>query len=281
MKLSITAIGRRGGQPRALGVGEHAAGDVDPQRSVVLEVEPQRRRRCARGVRGGQRHGQRALVADGAESARGQARGAALVGQQGGRRAGPRPQRLPQRHPAGGERRLSAGRQGDQVAPLLRVKRGASSPRAGRRPGRRAGWPPPRSRPCGSCRTRWPPVASGHAALRSGRSRLVAQVGRQPALDLGDGHALAAGVVLDLVAADAAEVEVARLRVGEVDAAHAGGGIMAKLSVSVMPAALGVEQVEQLALLGVVGAGGVAEGGADAAVLLVDELVVGERLAAP
>ena len=52
---------------------------------------------------------------------------------------------------------------------------------------------------------------------------------------------------------------------------------MAKLSVSRMPAsAFGVEQVEQGSLLGVVGAGRIAGGGADAAILLVDQVVAGE-----
>src|SRR5262245_30827806 len=53
--------------------------------------------------------------------------------------------------------------------------------------------------------------------------RLVAEVGPQPALDLGLGHPLAAGVVLDLVAADLADREVARLGVAEVEAGDRGG----------------------------------------------------------
>ena len=51
-------------------------------------------------------------------------------------------------------------------------------------------------------------------------------------------------------------------------------GIIAQLSVSSMPDALGAEQLEQLPLLGVVGAGRVAERRPDAAVALGDQLVV-------
>ena len=55
-------------------------------------------------------------------------------------------------------------------------------------------------------------------------------------------------------------------------------GAIAKLSVSVMPARSGLQQVEQLALLAVVRAGGVAEGGPDAAIPLGDQVVARELL---
>ena len=48
--------------------------------------------------------------------------------------------------------------------------------------------------------------------------RVVAEVGREPALGLGQGPALALGVVGDLVATEPADDEVLRLRVGEVPA---------------------------------------------------------------
>src|SRR4051794_2659076 len=64
---------------------------------------------------------------------------------------------------------------------------------------------------------------TGNALRCRGRRRLrvVAEVGREPALGLGDREALPAGVVGDLVAPDAADGEVPRLRMGQVDAAHA------------------------------------------------------------
>src|SRR5476651_1191007 len=64
-------------------------------------------------------------------------------------------------------------------------------------------------------------------------------------------------VVRDLVALDLADREVARIRMREVEAAHRGGGQhregFGELHVGVPP---GVEQLEQVALLGVVGHAG-------------------------
>ena len=54
---------------------------------------------------------------------------------------------------------------------------------------------------------------------------------------------------------------------------------MAKLSVSLMPVAFASSRVQRVALLGVVGAGGVAGGGADAPVFFLDQFVVAESLA--
>src|SRR5215471_21152651 len=50
---------------------------------------------------------------------------------------------------------------------------------------------------------------------------LVSQVRPEPMLRLGHRHASAGGVILDLVAVDPPNREVARLGVCEVDAAHA------------------------------------------------------------
>jgi hypothetical protein len=106
--------------------------------------------------------------------------------------------------------------------------------------------------------------------------RVVVQVRAEPALDLGYGHAFALGVVGDLVAVDLAEREIARLGVGEVEAAHARSGPHRKrLGNHHAGVGLDVEQAPERALLGVIGAGGIAGGGADAAILLVDEVVDG------
>src|SRR6188472_955191 len=74
--------------------------------------------------------------------------------------------------------------------------------------------------------------AAGQDTGRSGRLDrlqrplvgLVGEVRAEPPLRLGLRQALARGVRLDLVAADPADGEVARLRVVEVDTADGGGG---------------------------------------------------------
>jgi hypothetical protein len=55
------------------------------------------------------------------------------------------------------------------------------------------------------------------------RVGLVAEEVAEPALGRGQGPAFALGVVLDLVAVDAADAEVGRLGMGEVVAADRGG----------------------------------------------------------
>ena len=91
--------------------------------------------------------------------------------------------------------------------------------------------------------------------------------------------ALALGVVGDLVAAETSDDEVLRLRVGEVQAADRGAGphrhALGELDAD---ASLDVEQLPQRLLLGVVRARGVAGGGADAVVLLLDQRLVVELL---
>src|SRR5215472_14508848 len=54
--------------------------------------------------------------------------------------------------------------------------------------------------------------------------RVVGEVRPQPLFGVGDVHATPTSVVLDLVAADAADGEVAGLGVREQEAADAGGG---------------------------------------------------------
>ena len=53
---------------------------------------------------------------------------------------------------------------------------------------------------------------------------VIPQIRPKPAFDFGDGHGFALGVILDLIARDAIDREVAGLRVGEVEAGDAGGG---------------------------------------------------------
>ncbi len=105
----------------------------------------------------------------------------------------------------------------------------------------------------------------------------VGQQRRQPALRLGQGPLLACGVVDDLLAADAHDAEIARLRMAEVPAAHRRRrGHHAALGEVQAEVAAGVEEVEERPLLGVVGAGGVTRRRPDAPVGLADEgLAVG------
>src|SRR6185295_12278364 len=91
------------------------------------------------------------------------------------------------------------------------------------------------------------------------RAGLVAQVRRKPPLCLFEGCAFARGVVLDLVARETADGEVARARVCEIDAAHRCSRRHRERLRQFEPCAVGAEQLEELPLLGVVGAGGIAE----------------------
>src|SRR5205823_1187721 len=73
--------------------------------------------------------------------------------------------------------------------------------------------------------------------------------------------------------------EVARLRVGDVPATHRRGRVHGVgLGEADAGAALDVEQAPELGLLGVIRAGRVAGRRADAAILLAQQLLVGERL---
>src|SRR5262245_2341867 len=69
------------------------------------------------------------------------------------------------------------------------------------------------------------PDSSGYCLIRYSikiRS-IVPQVGPQPALRLLEAHTFSSGVVLDLVAADAADREITRMRVCEIQAADRRG----------------------------------------------------------
>src|SRR5690606_11880912 len=100
----------------------------------------------------------------------------------------------------------------------------------------------------------------------------------EPPLHLLDAEPLAARVVLDLVAIDPADAEVLGGGVGEVQAADAGAWPHGeRLGDADAGALLDLEQAPEGGFFGVVGAGGVAGGGADAAVLFGDEVVVAER----
>src|SRR5258705_1791179 len=120
------------------------------------------------------------------------------------------------------------------------------------------------------------------SAMRSrteGTLALVVQVGGEPALHRRDVYALAPVVFLDLVELDLADAEVLGLRVPEIPAAD-GRRWQHREALGQGDARVGFrpEQVEQRALLGVVGAGRVARRWPDALILLVDQGGVVERL---
>src|SRR5690606_21197078 len=84
---------------------------------------------------------------------------------------------------------------------------------------------------------------------------------------------------LDLVAAEAANPEIAGAGMGEIEAGDGRTGPHRE-AFGKVDAGVGfrVEKVEDRAFLGMVGAGGVAGGRTDAAVLFADQLLVREHL---
>src|SRR4051812_5481947 len=100
----------------------------------------------------------------------------------------------------------------------------------------------------------------------------VVQVGRQPALDGGNIHRLAAGVILDLVALDFSHAEVLGLWVPEVVSADRRrwqhGKAFCKRDSSLL---LRAQEVEEGTLLGVVRTRGIPRGRPNALKALLDE----------
>ena len=112
-----------------------------------------------------------------------------------------------------------------------------------------------------------------------GRFRRRLQIRPQPALDVGHRLTLPGSVVLELVVADPPDREVARLGVREVDAADRRSRRHREALGQLDPNLARAEQVEELRLLAVIGAGRVAERGPDAAEALGQQVVAGELLA--
>src|SRR5437867_1781816 len=110
------------------------------------------------------------------------------------------------------------------------------------------------------------------------RAQARTEVLAQPILRLLDAQPLAAGVVLDLVAPQTPDREVARLRVRQVDPANGGSRGHRECLRQLEPDLLRSEEVEQLPLLGVIGAGGISERGPDPAEALGDELLARQLL---
>src|SRR5258708_35537513 len=109
---------------------------------------------------------------------------------------------------------------------------------------------------------------------------VIPEAGGKPALGLLEGHAFAPGVIGGLVLADAPDAEVVRVGMREVPTAHRRRGPhRVALREGDAGAARHAQEVEQGALLGVVGAGRIPGCRADAPVLLGDEVVVAELLA--
>src|SRR5580698_7811784 len=103
--------------------------------------------------------------------------------------------------------------------------------------------------------------------------RVVVQVLTEPSLDFGDCHPLALVIVVDLIAVDLSEAEVARFRMGEVETAYAGPGPHCEgLGNQHSGIRLHIEKTPERALFGVVRACRVTSGWADTAILFLDEV---------
>src|SRR6185503_7504341 len=109
-------------------------------------------------------------------------------------------------------------------------------------------------------------------------SRFVGESGSEPALYLLDGLALAARIAGNLIFAEPANREVARLRMRRVQPADAGGREHRGMLREGDPDRPGVQQIEQLELLAVVGTCGVSEPGSNPAVALGQNIVRTEPL---
>src|SRR6478672_7942713 len=111
-----------------------------------------------------------------------------------------------------------------------------------------------------------------------GCSRLVGEVLAEPALALGEGDPLSLRVVRDLIATDATDGEVARLRMAEVEAAHARPR-RRRIGLREPDARPpGFEQLEQSVLLRVVGTRWVPERRTNSSEPLADAFLARERL---
>src|SRR6185437_1651614 len=107
--------------------------------------------------------------------------------------------------------------------------------------------------------------------------RIVIEVGGEPALDFAEFHAFAAVIVLGLIAADFADGEVARLWMRKIDAANRSGRIHSEIfSEANADVFFGVEQIEELALFGVVGRGWITRRRTNAAIFFANQIVARE-----
>ncbi|MPL88384.1 hypothetical protein SDC9_34404 [bioreactor metagenome] len=106
-----------------------------------------------------------------------------------------------------------------------------------------------------------------------GGHRHVVQHRGKPALGFGERHALAPGVILGLIALDPGDAEVIGIGMGDIEPRDRGAGPH-RHAVGQRHSSCrgGIEEAEDRHLLGVVGLGGIAGRGADAAIGLGDQL---------
>src|SRR5919198_1649906 len=102
--------------------------------------------------------------------------------------------------------------------------------------------------------------------------RLIREIRREPALDGLGGLALALRVARDLVLADAADGEIARMAAREIQAAHAGGWRHRRVLGEIDAGRARVQQLEQLEFLAVIRTRRIPDRRADAAVLLRNDV---------
>jgi hypothetical protein len=110
------------------------------------------------------------------------------------------------------------------------------------------------------------------------RFRVVVQVGREPAFHRAQVHAFAAVIVLHLIAIDFPYREVSRFGVREIKAGDGCGGEHGKtFGQGDAGIFFGVDQIEELAFLGVIGRGRLSWRRANAAIAFVDHVFFAQR----
>src|SRR5262249_19105734 len=111
--------------------------------------------------------------------------------------------------------------------------------------------------------------------------RVIVENGCQPPFTFADGPVLPPRVVLDLIAFDLADAEIRALRMAEIEPAHGGAGPHRETFGKLHPDALAVEQLKQRTLLGMVRLCRIAGRRPNAAILLCNQLIIGESFFGP
>ena len=125
-----------------------------------------------------------------------------------------------------------------------------------------------------------PPGAGVQTVVGTGAGLdIVREVRAEPLLDILQTHPLAAGVRLDLIAAEAADIEVLGLGMREVQPADARRGQHGGAVGQRNPLLRGVQQAEQLELLAVIRAGRIPVGRPDPAEFLANHVLERQLLA--
>src|SRR5207237_9259424 len=123
-------------------------------------------------------------------------------------------------------------------------------------------------RKAGNQETRETELHVGSAARRFVREKRT-----EPALDRLHRLPLPARVARHLVLSDSPDTEISCLRMCEIEAADAGGWEQGRMSGELDASLRRIEEIEQLELLAVIGAGRISESGTNAPVMLGDHII--------